>query len=112
MRAMLRDAIHAELRSARELEQRNDLAAAFAHLERAHILSQRFALMHARVHLRMWRIGYKRRDLREMFGQTMRTIAALIFSRLWVPVGNTGGANVSAMQPMPVPEDLRELLQA
>jgi hypothetical protein len=27
-----------------------------------------------------------------------------------VPVGNTGGANVSALRPMPVPEELRRLL--
>ena len=29
----------------------------------------------------------------------------------WVPKGNTGGANVSALKPMPLPSDLSELLQ-
>jgi hypothetical protein len=38
-------------------------------------------------------------------------LAAALFSRLWVPVGNTGGANVSAFRPMPVPEDLQRLLE-
>ena len=28
------------------------------------------------------------------------------------PVGNTGGANVSAFQPMPVPDDLRAVLES
>jgi hypothetical protein len=29
-----------------------------------------------------------------------------------VPVGNTGGANVSATRPMPVPPDLQAILDA
>jgi hypothetical protein len=37
-------------------------------------------------------------------------MAAALFSRIWVPEGNTGGANVSAIQPMPIPADLRDLL--
>jgi hypothetical protein len=41
-----------------------------------------------------------------------RIAAAAVFSRLWVPVGNTGGANVSAMRPMPVPSDLQAILDA
>ena len=51
-----------------------------------------------------------RHDAREIFGQGTRTIAALLFSRIWVPIGNTGGANVNALQPMPIPEDLRAIL--
>jgi hypothetical protein len=39
-------------------------------------------------------------------------VAAALFSRLWVPVGNTGGANVSAARPMPVPSDLQAILDA
>jgi hypothetical protein len=34
-------------------------------------------------------------------------LAALTKSKIWVPVGNTGGANVSPFRPMAVPEDLR-----
>lgn len=110
MRAALRDALNLELGAAAAREATGDLAAAFAHLERAHILSQRHAFAHAGVHLRMWRIGWKRRDAREVLGQTTRTVAALLFSRLWVPVGNTGGANVSPLRPMPIPEDLARWL--
>ena len=39
-------------------------------------------------------------------------MTAALFSRLWVPAGNTGGANVSAMRPMPVPPDLQALLDS
>jgi len=88
-----------------------DLDAAFAHLERAHILGQRSTWRHVRSHLGMWRIGWRRRDARELFGQATRIVAATLFSRIWVPVGNTGGADVSAMRPMPVPEELRRLLE-
>ena len=48
----------------------------------------------------------------EFAGQLTRIAAAAVFSHLWVPVGNTGGANVSAMRPMPVPSDLRAILDA
>jgi hypothetical protein len=107
----LREALQRELESAGRNEAAGDLSGAFAHLERAHILSQRYTLIHAAVHLRMLRIGWRRRDAREVFGQTTRSIAALLFSRLWVPLGNTGGANVSALRPMPLPVDLKALLE-
>jgi hypothetical protein len=83
---------------------------AFRHLERAHILGQRATFAHAATHVWMLRVGLARRDPREIFGQWMRIAAALLFSRIWVPVGNTGGANVSALRPMPLPDDLRAIL--
>lgn len=89
-----------------------DLDAAFAHLERAHILGQRSTWRHVRSHVAMWRIGWQRRDAREVFGQSTRLVAATLFSRIWVPVGNTGGANVSALKPMPLPDDLKRILDA
>ena len=110
MNPKLRAALSFELTTARELEARGELAAAFARLERAHILSQRYAFAHSGVHLRMLRVGWKRRAAREVMGQITRTLAALVFSRIWVPLGNTGGANVSALRPMPLPDDLRSLL--
>lgn len=99
-----------ELVAAQTAEARGDLAQAFAHLERSHILSQRFALAHAATHLRMLRLGWRLRDAREVRGQLSRALAALLFSRIWVPVGNTGRANISAFRPMPLPEDLARVL--
>lgn len=58
----------------------------------------------------MFRVGLRSRDFREVRGQMLRMVAALLFSRVWVPEGNTGGANVSPLKPMPIPADLRELL--
>jgi hypothetical protein len=39
-------------------------------------------------------------------------LAAAVFSRIWVPVGNTGRADVGAMKSMPIPQDLRGVLES
>ena len=85
-------------------------AEALAWLERAQILTQRRPWLHARSHWLMLRAGWQQGDLREVLGQMLRIPAALLFSRIWVPVGNTGRARVSAFQPMPISEELRRLL--
>ena len=110
MHSELKPSYIAELEATGRAEGAGDFQTAFTHLERAHILSQKYALAHAATHLRMLRLGWRTRDVREVLGQLTRTIAALVFSRIWVPVGNTGRANVSAFAPMPVPEDLVEVL--
>ncbi len=89
-----------------------DLDLAFHHLERAHILGQRLTWRHVKSHIGMLQIGWLRSDAREIVGQVSRIVAAALFSRIWVPAGNTGGANVSALQPMPVSPDLQALLDA
>ena len=110
MHSELKPSYIAELEATGRAEGAGDFQTAFTHLERAHILSQKYALAHAATHLRMLRLGWRTRDVREVLGQLTRTIAALVFSRIWVPAGNTGRANVSAFAPMPVPEDLVEVL--
>jgi len=84
---------------------------ALAWLERAHILTQRRPWLHARSHWLMLRAGWQLGDVREVLGQMPRILAALLFSRIWVPIGNTGRARVSAFQPMPISEELRRLLE-
>lgn len=91
--------------------QVGDLPAAFASLEHAHILSQRLPLWHAQSHWLMLRAGWQAGDWREVVGQLPRIVAALLFSRIWVPVGNSGRARVSAFQPMPLSEEMKRLLE-
>lgn len=110
MDTRLSAAFESELLQAVRAEDLGDAAAAWRHLERAHILSQRHTAAHVRAHLRMLGWGWRRRDAREIAGQVTRVVAAALFSRLWVPVGNTGGARVSALRSMPVPDDLQALL--
>jgi hypothetical protein len=100
-----------ELNAAQASERAGDPSAAFHHLERAHVLGQRSTVQHVRVHLRMLFWGLRRHDAREVAGQITRLIGAA--TKTWlglIPKGNTGGANVSAFKPMPVPDDLADLI--
>lgn len=106
----LRAAFDNELALAAAARARGEPGFAFRHLERAHVLGQRSTRLHVRSHLAMLALGWQQRDRREVFGQLTRIVAAALFSCVWVPVGNTGGANVSAVKPMPVPPDLQALL--
>jgi hypothetical protein len=92
--------------------RRRDLSTAWAHLERAHILSQPMAGRHVRTHLAMLWFGVRTLRLHEVVGQLFRTAVAAPGS--WsgrYPLGNTGGANVSAFAPMDVPADIQWLLE-
>jgi len=110
MNATLQKAYDAELRAARAATAGRDVEVAFRHLERAHILSQRHTSEHVHVHWLMLRLAASVGAWREIIGQSTRIVAAGAFSHLWVPIGNTGRANVSAMKPMPIPDDLLSVL--
>ena len=112
MHINLRTAYQTEWNAAQVARAAGDLDCAFQHLERAHILSQRATWLHVRTHIAMLAIGWLRRDRREVLGQAARILAAALFSRVWVPIGNTGGANVSATQPMPIPADRQAVFDA
>lgn len=100
-----------ELLAAGQAEARMDIEGAFLHLSRAHILSQRATTQHVFVHWRMLCLGARIGDWREVVGQFSRILAAALFSRIWVPIGNTGRANVSAFRPMDVPDDLKAIIE-
>ena len=104
--------VEAELEAARVAEFGGDLAGAFHHLERAHILGQNVTSMHVQAHVRMLGWAWRRRDWREFRGQILRIVGAAtktVFG--WVPQGNSGGANVSPFKPMPVPDDLARMMR-
>lgn len=108
----LKHAYEAERRRAREAEARGDSSLAWLSLERAHILSQPFAGLHVRVHGAMFLAAIRRRDWRELAGQIPRIILAAPASLLGrAPRGNTGGANVGILTPLPIPPDLEVLLR-
>ena len=96
---------------ARAARSSRNRAAEWVHLERAHILSQPLAVAHVRTHLAMLSCAIRNRDPHEVAGQLVRTLVAGPGSAVGrYPVGNTGGANVSAVTPMPIPDDLRDVL--
>lgn len=110
MHPELRRAYDAEMTAAAGLYAAGNLGLAFSHLERAHILGQSFSIEHARTHWWMLRVGWRRRDFIEIAGQIPRIVGSLLFSRIWVPSGNTGSAHVPSFKSMPIPTDLQTLL--
>ena len=59
------------------------------------------------------KIGYllQNAQLLEGFTAEENIMAALLFSKIWVPLGNSGRARVSAFAPMPISPELQRLLQ-
>lgn len=104
----LRDHVEAELALA---QQESDPAAQFAHLERAHILGQYSTRDHVKAHFAMLKWGLREHKPGEVFGQILRIVAAATKTAIGlIPVGNTGGSNVSPVRPMPLPDDLAEII--
>lgn len=88
-----------------------DLAAAWQHLERAHVLGQPWPKEHNHVHWLMLKFGFHIKDSKEILGQIPRLLIGGVKSFVGhIPVGNTGGANVPPLKAMEIPEDLAELL--
>ncbi len=100
-----------ELELSDEHYSTGDLSGAFHHLERAHVLGQSRTFDHTRIHWRMFRLGLRMRSFREIWGQVIRMIGAATKTPLGIyPTGNTGGSNVWFFKPMPVPDDLNQIL--
>jgi hypothetical protein len=109
--AQLRQAWSEERDAAGAARRRGNTSNEWKHLERAHILSQPMVGPHLRTHVAMLGAGLRRHDRREVVGQLIRLVVAGPGSLTGrYPVGNTGGADVSALAPMPIPEDLRPFL--
>ena len=110
-RTRLRAAWATELDAAGAARSRDDTGAEWTHLERAHILSQPMAGAHVHTHAAMFTAALRRHDRHELVGQLFRIIVAAPGSVTGkYPVGNTGGADVSAFAPMTIPDDLQPLL--
>ena len=112
MKPTIKQAFAQEMAIAKAAYAASDYDVAFSHLERAHIIGQRYIIAHWVSHWWMLKTGVRRGDWREIFGQVLRIFAVVpgyVFG--WVPKGNTGGANVSPIKPMPLPADLKDLLK-
>ncbi|MEO8041731.1 MAG: DUF3703 domain-containing protein [Acidobacteriota bacterium] len=104
--------VDAEIETASGFLKHNDLSSAFKHLERAHVLGQAVTVEHTRVHWLMLKIGWRKRDWREVLGQIFRVVGASTKTPFGIyPKGNTGGANISPFKPMPIPSDLQEIIR-
>lgn len=112
MPAAVFDRLTADPASARRAARSGNEGAAWELLEDAHVLSQPWAWPHVKVHAAMLALGWRTRDRREVTGQLLRIAVAAPGSLTGrYPQGNTGRSSVPATRPMPVPDDLRELLR-
>lgn len=106
----IRPFVRYELAAAARRESCGDFTSAFRHLERAHVLAQASTAEHVRVHWAMFGWALRQNLSGEAWGQAWRIAGAFLKTWLWVPVGNTGGADVSGFKPMPVPPDLQRCI--
>lgn len=84
-----------------------EIASAWVHLERIHIVAQPLMREHILSHCRMLAFAAQQGDWREVSGQFARLILAPIGNLTGrIPLGNTGRARVSAFVPMTFPNDL------
>ncbi len=105
------DLVDAELARHRAAARAGDVGGAWWALERAHILSQPKLPLHLRVHWAMLGYAVRSHDPREIAGQVARlALAPLGAITGRIPVGNTGRSSVSAFRPMPIPDDLRSVV--
>lgn len=83
---------------------------AWYHLERAHIIGQRYPFAHNHVHWLMLLFGFKIKNWREVIGQLPRLIFGGVKSFIGtVPIGNPGGANVPALKSFDLDADIQAI---
>lgn len=112
MNKKLQDAFNAEMTAAIKLYRAGDLAQAFLHLETAHVLGQRYVVPHVATHYWMLRVGLKRRSVYEVVGQLIRIVLGVVGSAAGrVPVGNTGGTNISMFKRLPIDPRIKQLVE-
>lgn len=111
MHAALEKRFNSEVAEAQRLLKRGSLNEAFAHLERAHVLGQRYIVPHVRTHWLMLRIGVSRRSVAEVMGQAARIVLGALGSAVGVvPTGNTGGTNISMFRRLPIDPEIENVL--
>lgn len=107
MKSELRSFLDSEISAYQNSIYALDYQAAWNHLEKAHIISQPYALAHIYVHILMIQFAWNQKNFKEILGQIPRILLAGPGSLLGLaPKGNTGGANVGIFTPMQIPEDL------
>ena len=100
-----------ELEAAKANLSSNNLQQSWYHLERAHIIGQKYPYEHTYVHWKMLQFGFKIKSTKEVIGQIPRLLVGGVKSFVGhIPVGNTGGANVPPLKLMEIPEDIQEIL--
>ena len=111
MNPVQRVAFDNEIALAKELIAKGELEAGFHYLERAHIIGQAFVVPHALTHWLMLKVEFRRRRVKAVLGQIVRVVLGIIGSAVGVvPVGNTGGTDISMFKRMPIEPELQNII--
>jgi Protein of unknown function (DUF3703) len=85
---------------------------AWHHLERAHVMVQKYPFAHSKVHWEMLKFGIKLKNTKEIMGQIPRLIFGGVKSFVGkVPIGNPGGANVPPLKPFEIEQEIIEIFK-
>lgn len=99
-----------ELKAYQEELAINNLPKAWQHLERAHVIGQAYPYEHSYVHWKMLLFGIQIKSSKEILGQIPRLLVGGVKSFVGtIPVGNTGGANIPPLKPLPIEEDIQAI---
>lgn len=105
-------ALAQEIARAREQMDDRRYDEAMVHLERAHVLGQRFIAPHVIVHWLMFRVAMGRLQPAAAIGQLVRIALGAVGSAVGkVPIGNTGGSDVNMFKPMPIAPELARIME-
>lgn len=103
--------IASEIAAYREARASGDTDRAWRHLERAHIIAQPYLSLHLGNHGAMLSFAIAQHDAGEIIGQVFRLALVPLGSLTGrIPKGNSGRSNVSAFEPMPISDDLRDVI--
>ncbi len=99
-----------ELMSYHDQYKKGNLTIAWNHLERAHVIGQKYPYEHSYIHWKMLLFGLKIKNIKEVIGQIPRLLIGGVKSFVGkIPVGNTGGSNISGLKPLPIQKDIRDI---
>ncbi|WP_405247563.1 DUF3703 domain-containing protein [Cellulophaga sp. Asnod2-G02] len=106
----LKPYFNTELEKYRTENISGNLLNAWNHLERAHIIGQKYPYAHTLVHWKMLKFGFKIKSVKEIFGQIPRLIFGGVKSFVGkIPIGNPGGANVPPLKSFPIKKELQDI---
>lgn len=109
MPAQLKKYYKIELTKAKIAIKDSDNELVWLHLERAHILGQRYPYQHTQTHWLMLCQGIKSKNVKEIFGQLVRLLLGAPFSFInKIPVGNVGSTRVSMIKQQAIPKDIAD----
>ena len=104
--------VKTKLQDYRQAIARGENEKAFRCLEDAHVIGQQSTYLHCLTHYQMLKHGIAQNDAKEVFGQIFRFVGALTKTATgFIPVGNTGGANVSPFKSLPISDENQKILE-